>query len=319
MKLTEFKIINKYLRSLTFNNKKSLKLKDDVYYDEKKKLVFSTDTYEEGVHFLNGKKPRNFVKKIFRASISDIICKGCIPTTYFLSLSLNNVNNFWIKNFKNELAKESKKFSLFLGGGDIIKSKKLTITLSVLGHVKNKPILRSNAKINDDIYITGNLGESYLGLLTVLKKLKSGKLKKYFKKSYEEPRLPYNFSFFLHKFASSAIDISDGLIKDLNSICTASKCGAFLKSENLPFSKKTKQLCLKRGIELFDIFSKGDDYQILFTSHKKNRKYISSSSKKTSTLVSRIGHITTGKKVNLTKEGNIVNFSSFNTGYIHKF
>ena len=66
----------------------------------------------------------------------------------------------------------------------------------MLGHVKNKPILRSNAKINDDIYITGNLGESYLGLLTVLKKLKSGKLKKYFKKSYEEPRLPYNFSFF---------------------------------------------------------------------------------------------------------------------------
>ena len=53
MKLTEFKIINKYLRSLTFNNKKSLKLKDDVYYDEKKKLVFSTDTYEEGVHFLH--------------------------------------------------------------------------------------------------------------------------------------------------------------------------------------------------------------------------------------------------------------------------
>ena len=319
MKISEKIIINNYLSSLTFKNKNSLDLKDDVYYDQEKKLVFSTDTYEDGVHFLNARQPRNFVKKIFRSSISDIICKGCIPTAYFLSLSLNNINNSWIKNFKNELAKDSKKFLLFLGGGDIIKSKKLTITISVLGHAKHKPILRSNAKIHDDIYITGNLGDSYIGLLTILRKLNTGKSKKFFKKAYEEPDLPYKFSFFLHKFASSSIDISDGLIKDLNSICAASKCGALLKSTELPFSKKTRQLCSKKGIKLLDIFSKGDDYQILFTSQKKNRKYNSLLSKKTSTLVSRIGHITAGRNVNLMKEGNIVKLSTFKAGYIHRF
>ena len=88
MKITEQDIINKYLKKLTFNNKKSLKLNDDVYYDSQKKLIFSTDTYEEGTHFLDASLPEKFVKKIFRSSISDIFAKGVSPTTYFLSLSI---------------------------------------------------------------------------------------------------------------------------------------------------------------------------------------------------------------------------------------
>ena len=99
------------------------------------------------------------------------MCKGAQPEVYFLSLSLNKANKKWLKVFSNELKIESKKFGLYLGGGDTIKSKKLSITISVLAYTNKTPVLRSNAKNNDDIYVTGNLGESYLGLLVAQKKI----------------------------------------------------------------------------------------------------------------------------------------------------
>ena len=320
MKITEKEIIKKYLKSLTFNNSNSLNLMDDIYYDKKKKIIFSTDTYEEGVHFLDSSNPAKFTKKIIRSTISDIICKGCKPKTYFLSLSINKFKRKWIKKLKNELMKESKKFDMYLGGGDTVKSrKKLSITVSVIGNVIKKPILRSTAKIDDDIYVTGNLGDSYLGLLIYLKKKNFGNLNKYFTKSYDEPNLPFNFSKYLHKFATSAIDLSDGLITDLENICNASKCGAHIYYPNMPISKNVKVLQYKKKINLINVFSKGDDYQILFTANKKDRKKIYLVSKKTSTKVTRLGKMSKGSIVKMTNRGVKVDLSIKNRGYIHKF
>ena len=320
MKITEKEIISKYLRSLTFNNNNSLNLMDDVYYDMKKKIIFSTDTYEEGIHFLNSVNSVKFIKKIFRSSISDIICKGCKPTTYFLSLSINKLKKKWLKNLKKELTKESKKFGIFLGGGDTVKSKKrLSVTISVIGDVVKKPILRSTAKINDDIYVTGNIGDSYLGLLVYLNRKSFGNLNKYFKKAYDEPILPFRFSKFLNRFASSSIDISDGLIADLENICIASKCGAHIYFSDLPISKNAKNILYKKKINFLNFFSKGDDYQILFTAHKKNRKKIDLISKKTTTKVTRLGKIVKGRLVKMTNSGVTVDLSTKNNGYIHRF
>ena len=71
--ITESEIVNKYFKKLTLNSPSSLNLTDDVFFDNKKKIVVSTDTYIEGVHFFNSKKPSNFLFKTLRASISDII------------------------------------------------------------------------------------------------------------------------------------------------------------------------------------------------------------------------------------------------------
>lgn len=317
--ITENKIIKKYLSKLSFKNKKSLNLEDDVYYDNTKKIVFSTDTYEEGIHFIKSKNPANFTKKIFRSSISDIISKGCEPEVYFLSLSLNNINENWLKKFRIELNSDSKKYGLFLGGGDTIKSNKLNISISIIGKVKKKPILRKNAKPNEDIYITGNLGNSYLGLLIKKKKKNFGNANNFFTKSFLKPELPFEFSKNLYKFASSAMDISDGLIKDLNSLCLASKCGANINFKSLPFSKNVLKLAAIKKIDLMDIFSRGDDYQILFTANKKHRKFVDHLSKKISTKVSLIGEIVSGNHVKMTDNNNFVDIKSLKTGYIHKF
>ena len=75
----EFQLIQRYFSKLSNRNKSSLNLNDDVFFDKSKKLVVSVDTYVEGIHFINFKKPDLVIKKIIRSSISDIICKGVKP------------------------------------------------------------------------------------------------------------------------------------------------------------------------------------------------------------------------------------------------
>ena len=85
----EFDLIRKYFSKLSKSNKYSLELNDDVFFDKKKSLVISIDTYNQGTHFLDFKKPELVIKKIIRSSISDLICKGVLPKYYFISGSGN--------------------------------------------------------------------------------------------------------------------------------------------------------------------------------------------------------------------------------------
>ena len=85
-------ILKKYFSNIASKNKSALDLNDDVFFDKKKGLVISVDTYNEGSHFLNFKKPNLVIKKIIRSSISDLICKGVKPKFYFISGSGNNVS-----------------------------------------------------------------------------------------------------------------------------------------------------------------------------------------------------------------------------------
>ena len=167
----EFDIIKKYFLKLSLKNKSSLKLNDDVFYDKSKRLVLSVDTYEKNVHFIDFKKPELVIKKILRSSLSDIICKGVKPKYYFISASGNNI--FFSKSnllkISNSLKEEQKKFDISLCGGDTTKSKKLSFTIICIGF-SNKIVLRNKAKLNDDIYVTGNLGDSFVGLKVLKKK-----------------------------------------------------------------------------------------------------------------------------------------------------
>ena len=85
----EFELIKKYFSKLSKLNKSALNLNDDVFFDKRRGLVISVDTYNEGSHFLDFKSPNLVVKKMFRSSISDLICKGVYPKFYFNSGSGN--------------------------------------------------------------------------------------------------------------------------------------------------------------------------------------------------------------------------------------
>ena len=87
--MDEYQIINRYFSKLSSNNVSSLHLNDDVFFDKSKKIIISVDTYIEGNHFINFKKPDLVIKKILRSSISDLLCKGVNPKYYFISGSGN--------------------------------------------------------------------------------------------------------------------------------------------------------------------------------------------------------------------------------------
>ena len=253
--ITEFDIIKKYLKPLAKNDKNSLKLNDDIYFNFKNGTAISLDTYIHGVHFINS-SPEFFLKKVLRASLSDLFCKGIKPKHYFLSMSLNKkmLSSQWLKKVKRILETEQKKFNITLSGGDTTFSPKFSVTIVVLGYSKNKPVLRNTCKFNDDIYVTGNIGDSFLGLNVLKKKNNFNQYNDIFKKKFFEPDLPFKITPFLKKIASSSIDISDGLSQDLSHLCSKKMFGAIIDLNKIPISTSTKVLLKKKKFYLLISF-----------------------------------------------------------------
>ena len=320
--MNESILITNYLAKLVQNNPSALKLNDDVFFDKKNKNVISIDTYVEKIHFPNFKNPNLLIKKIIRSSISDLACKGVVPKYYFISGS-GNKESFSKKNLKkmiNSLKSEQKKFSIKLSGGDTVFSKVNSFTVISLGY-SDEIVKRNNAKINDDIYITGNLGDSHLGLKYLQKKKFNKNIhQKYFINKFYLPMINLNFSKYLTKIANTSIDISDGLLIDLKKMINTQKISSEIYYEKIPISNKLKIFLSKNSLKKCKFIFNGDDYQILFTANKSKRDQIDRISRITKTKISRIGKILSKKKFKfrLLNANKVLNFTK-TPGYEHLF
>ena len=317
----EFELIKKYFSRLSSINKSALNLNDDVFFDKKNKLIVSTDTYVEGVHFINFKRPDLVIKKIIRSSVSDLVCKGVNPKYYFISGS-GNSKAFSKKNLKkivNSLKQEQNRFSIYLSGGDTVFSKKLSFTITTIGF-SNKIIYRNKAKKNDNIYVTGNLGDSFIGLNVLKKKIFLNKnLSEYFKKKYFQPDICTRLTKKLPLFANTSIDISDGLISDLEKLINKQKFSYKLNLKDIPISNNLKRLIILKKIDKKFCISRGDDYQILFTASKSKSRIINKISKSLGIKISKIGKIRDNSyKSQIINEFND-KITIKNKGYFHNF
>ena len=317
----EYQLIKKYFSKLSKFNKSSLNLNDDVFFDKKKNLVISVDTYNEGSHFFNFKNPDQVVKKIIRSSISDLICKGVKPKLYFISGSGNkktfSKNN--LSKISKSLSQEQKKYGILLCGGDTTFSNKLSFSITSIGYAK-KIIYRNNARLNDDIYITGNLGDSFMGLQILKRKVKSKKkISDYFINKYYRPDIQNNFTRTLLKCANTSIDISDGLISDLEKMINKQNLSYKLKIDNIPLSKHLTKIIKDKKFNISKLISNGDDYQVLFTASEKKNRIIRNASKNLGIKITKIGKIHTGKEKSIIfdKKGRQILIK--NTGHIHQF
>ena len=240
--MNEVQLIDKFLKRLTKKKSSSQGLNDDIFFDKSNKLAVSVDTYVEKVHFPNFKAPDLVIKKILRSSLSDLICKGVKPKYYFISGS-GNKKVFTKKNLEmisKSLHQEQKKFSINLCGGDTTFSKKLSFSITSVGF-SDKIVFRNKAKPNDDIYVTGNIRDSFLGLKIIKKKIKiSSKLKNYFINQFYSPNLPYKIYKKMHKFANTSMDISDGLISDMYKLINKQKMTFEININKIPISKNLK-------------------------------------------------------------------------------
>ena len=319
--MQEFELINKFFLKLASKKKASLNLNDDVFFDKNKGLVISVDSYNEGVHFVDFKQPHQVIKKVIRSSISDLICKGVRPKYYFIS-GAGNKKHFSKKNLINiseSLSEEQKKYGILLCGGDTTYSTKLNFSITVLGF-SNKIIYRNKAKLNDDIYVTGNLGDSFIGLEILKKRIKvSKKDQKYFVSRFYRPDVQIKLTEKLLRFSNSSIDISDGLVSDLEKLINRQKLKYQLFVNDIPISQTLSNLIKKRKISKTKVISKGDDYQILFTALTKKSNMIKKISNKLGIKITKIGKILSHNKKSLIVDEKGNDLRPKYKGYIHQF
>ena len=319
--MNEFKIINDYFKVLSKKNPAAKNLNDDVFFDSKSGMVISIDTYNSNVHFKGFKYPYLIIKKIIRSSLSDIICKGVIPKYYFLSGG-GNKNTFTKRNLSlisKSLKEEQKKYSIKIGGGDTVYSKIPTFTVTTIGLSKSI-IERNKAKIKDDIYVTGNLGDSFLGLKFIKNnKIGPKKFQKYFINKYYCPEIPFHFSKTLKNFANTSIDISDGLISDMYRLINKQNLSFEIDLNSIPISRNLTTYLKNYNKKKQEFVFNGDDYQLLFTSSKKNRRKISAIAQKMNQKITIIGKINNSYKSNILKLGNKSLKLAKYKGYSHKF
>jgi len=317
----EFQLIKYYFQKLSKKSQGSLNLNDDVFFDKKNKLVVSVDTYTECNHFIDFKNPDLVIKKIIRSSISDLICKGVRPKYYFISGS-GNKKSFSKSNLlkiSKSLNEEQNKYKIHLSGGDTVFSNRLSFTITSIGFASNI-VFRNRAKINDDIYVSGNLGDSYLGLLVLNDKIKlNNSLKKYFTNQYFMPNIQLKLVDHLKKFANTSIDISDGLLSDLDKMINVQKLSYKLYLKDVPISNNLENVLDFKNLSKINYISNGDDYQVLFTASKSKKRIIEKISSNYRIKLTKIGSIlSVGQKSSIVDDKNTkINLKI--KGYFHQF
>jgi thiamine-monophosphate kinase len=310
--LSENFIINHYLKKLNFKKKESYNFENDGAYlnvSKNEKIVTSTDTIVEGVDFFTNDSADSIAHKIICYNLSDISSMGATPYCFSLSLGLpKKISKKWLHTFSLKILKLQKKYKFFLLGGDIAQTKHIIISATFFGKIsKSKIIRRDGAKINDDIWVTGSLGNSFAGLMLKKNIIKENdSIKKFFIQKYLYPN-PCMIGNNLRFIATSSIDISDGFFGDLDKLLYPKNLGANINIKSIPILPKLKNLIRLHRIKINRLLSAGDDYEILFTSNAKRRNYINSLSKKIKIKITKVGTII--NKKGIYADGKILNLN----------
>ena len=310
--LSENFIINHYLKKLNFKKKESYNFENDGAYlnvSKNEKIVTSTDTIVEGVDFFTNDSADSIAHKIICYNLSDISSMGATPYCFSLSLGLpKKISKKWLHTFSLKILKLQKKYKFFLLGGDIAQTKHIIISATFFGKIsKSKIIRRDGAKINDDIWVTGSLGNSFAGLMLKKNIIKENdSIKKFFIQKYLYPN-PCMIGNNLRFIATSSIDISDGFFGDLDKLLYPKNLGANINIKSIPILPKLKNLIRLHRIKINKLLSAGDDYEILFTSNAKRRNYINSLSKKIKIKITKVGTII--NKKGIYADGKILNLN----------
>lgn len=251
-------------------------------------MVVVTDTLVSGVHFLPHANPYDIGWKALAVNLSDLAAMGASPACYSLALTLPNQDEVWLTAFAQGL-KACAGGRLPLIGGDTTRGA-LTITITAQGWVPSgQALLRSGAQPGDDIYVSGFIGDAGAGLELAKAGAVglSGKHQVLLDKlNRPDPRLALGKA--LRGVANSAIDISDGLLADLQHILQASNVGAALRLADVPIRDEVKQWA---GKDVLKPLCAGDDYELCFTVSPEQRHLLEEISSQLGLSLYRIGQI----------------------------
>lgn len=268
--MSEFSLIDTHFKNLTKPHQSTLiGIGDDCAVSllpPNCQLVSCVDVLVAGRHFVHQTPPHAIGYKSVAVNLSDLASMGATPYTILLGLSLPQslANDEFMGQFGRGLADICNQFGVELIGGDTTKSDILTISITALGTIPNGQAIRRNgAKVGDIICVSGNIGSASFALNQILKGRKS-QLQTVL--DYPIPQIALGQK--LIGYASSMIDISDGLGQDLRHILKASGVGARLDLDKIPCSTLLDALPFAQKYR--HIINGGDDYELCFTMNPDN-------------------------------------------------
>lgn len=301
----EFDLIERYFKRPT--HKAALGVGDDCALlkpTEGMQLAVSSDMLVEGRHFLSTVDPTRLGHKALAVNLSDLAAVGAEPLAFTLALSLPRVDEAWLAGFSNGLLRLADAHGCELVGGDTTQGP-LNICITVFGEVPpGDALLRQNAQVGDDIYISGTVGDARLALEVFRgTHTLSSEAFEQARLRMEQPTPRVELGTALRAVANAAIDVSDGLLGDLGHILKRSSVGAQIDTTWLQASGHFGDARLPAGIThtLADLpwnkrlefaLSGGDDYELCFTAPVNQRELVHAAAWETNTPVTRIGRIT---------------------------
>ncbi|MGZ5048584.1 MAG: thiamine-phosphate kinase [Usitatibacter sp.] len=269
-------------------------------------LAVSTDTMVSGTHFFPDVDPENLGHKTLAVNLSDIAAMGAMPYWAMLALTLPSVDHDWLSAFAKGFFDLAAEYNVSLIGGDTTRGP-LTITVTILGQVPTGAALRRNgAKAGNDVWVSGNIGDAALAVAHRHGKvvLTEADYREAVMRLYEPtPRVALGQA--LRGMATSAIDISDGLLADLGHICRLSGVGATVDLGSIPVSEIGARH-FNDDKALAAIVAGGDDYELCFTAPANARESIAELTDVLGVPLTRIGQVKRGKGVSLLAEGKPV-------------
>lgn len=225
--------------------------------------LVTKDLLIEGIHFsLDHFSLPDLAEKSLAVNLSDIAAMGGTPLYFYLGLgSPATFNEKDLQDFFSGLKQGCRKWQVELAGGDFSRSPALFISVTVVGEAR-QPVYRSGARSDDLIGITGACGESALGLRCLMNNIENP----YFIRRHKQVEPEIEKGRILSPHAHAMIDISDGLVIDLERVLAASRKGAEIFFEKIPVSAEMAGFCRKYHIDLYEtVLAGGEDYVLLFT------------------------------------------------------
>jgi thiamine-monophosphate kinase len=286
----------------------ALGLKDDaaiLMVTEGHELVVTCDTLVEGVHFLSDDPADSIGHKALSVNLSDLTAKGGRGYAYTLSLTLpSDISTDWLEGFAAGLQRVQDETGISLIGGDTTASPgPLTITITALGLVSHQhAVMRLGAKPGDRLYVSGTIGDAYLGLQLLMEPAQAEPWElseedvTFLVERYRRPGPNNNLAVLVRNFAQAAIDVSDGLVGDVEKLCGVSHVGTKVESKRVPFSTAAKKV-LERAPDLLPVLiTAGDDYGIVVAVSKKSAPDFESEALAKEAAFTLIGEVTAAEK-----------------------
>jgi len=304
----EFELINSYFADRGPKRKDVvLGVGDDAALTkvpEDNLLVVATDTMVEGVHFFEDAPAKSIGHKCLAVNLSDFAAMGAEPAWASVAITLPDSDETWVKEFTDGLFEIAEYYNVQVIGGDTTQGP-LTVTVSIKGFIReDKALLRSGAKTGDWIYVTGQLGDAALTVANKLGQIDiDPNLATLSEQKFNYPSARIAAGHVLRHAATSAIDVSDGVLQDLTHILQASDVSAEICVDKLPISPSVKSMLSEQQAIEFALVG-GEDYELLFTLPEEQKAYLDQNATAMGVEFTCIGQIKgTGSGIQLVKDG----------------